>query len=951
MGMPGPTPDVIREEVRDLFTQLEKPSQPVTAATVAERLDCSRQTAEQTLEELTDRGDLQSTEIAGGSRVWWRPGEERQSAAAESERTEFRAFVSAVKDYAIFMLEPDGTIASWNEGAGRIKGYRGDEIVGEHFSKFYTDDDVEKRVPEQNLAAAVADGRTVDEGWRVRNDGSKFWANVTITAIRDDDGELRGFTKVTRDMTERREYEQSLREERDLTERILETAPVSIGVFDPDGRLVRANSRLLTRHGLETSDLPEYSLAPADVYDAEGEPIPIEELPWKRVVETGESVHRFQCQIEFPDGTRRWLSIDAAPLDEGSDGGESDDGTPNDGGFDDEESDDGDRVVAAVDDISEQKQRERQLEKQKTELETELSEILGRISDAFYALDDDWRFTHLNERAAEIMQLSREEVFNREIWEVFPDAADVYRENFERAMNTQEPVTFEVYSSGTAAWLEFNVYPSESGLSIYFRDVTERKDRERSLSKYETIVETVEDGIYVKDDDGYFTMVNAAYAELTGYSREELVGAHASLVVDEDTITEARERKEAAAGGDAADLTMEAMIQTADGDRVPTEGTFATIETERGESEQIGVVRDISERKEYQRKIEESERRYRTLAENFPNGAVALFDGDLRYTAVGGQLLKEEGIDPEERIGRSIFELYPGGLAEKVEPYFEAALDGESNAFELEYGGRQLSNYTLPVGSSGDAVDAGMLVVQDVTERRTYQRRLEESNERLEQFAYAASHDLQEPLRMVSSYMQLIEQRYADELDEDGREFVEFAVGGAERMREMINGLLEYSRVETQGNEFEQVELETVLSEARDDLRLQIEESDAEIAAESLPRVDGDPNQLRQVFQNLLSNALEYCGDEPPRVRITAEREGSYWRISVHDDGIGIDPDDADRIFEIFHRLHNHEEHSGTGIGLALCQRIVERHGGEIWVDSEPGEGATFSFTLPGDET
>ena len=227
------------------------------------------------------------------------------------------------------------------------------------------------------------------------------------------------------------------------------------------------------------------------------------------------------------------------------------------------------------------------------------------------------------------------------------------------------------------------------------------------------------------------------------------------------------------------------------------------------------------------------------------------------------------------------------------------------------------------------------------------QAQLEESNERLEQFAYAASHDMREPLRMVSSYLQLIEKRHADDLDEEGEEFLEFAVNGANRMQEMIDALLDYSRVDTQGDPFEPVDLNAVLADIQKDLEVRIERSDAEIEIEELPRVEGDAAQLRQLFQNLLSNAIEYSGDEPPRIEVTAEGDGAEWIVSVSDEGIGIDPEDQERIFEVFQRLHSHEEHAGTGIGLALCERIVERHGGEIWVDSEPGEGTTFSVTLP----
>ncbi|WP_224448428.1 ATP-binding protein [Haloprofundus salilacus] len=277
----------------------------------------------------------------------------------------------------------------------------------------------------------------------------------------------------------------------------------------------------------------------------------------------------------------------------------------------------------------------------------------------------------------------------------------------------------------------------------------------------------------------------------------------------------------------------------------------------------------------------------------------------------------------------------------------------ESGSVDVELELRTKDGDTVPfefVGStlentSGNSVLAG--IGRDVSDRVEREQRLEESNERLEQFAYGASHDLQEPLRMVSSYLRLIEDRADEELTEETEEFLEFAIDGADRMRDMIQGLLAYSRVEHQGEPLEPVDLNEVVRDVCDDLDVRITESDADVDIEELPCVAGDERQLRQVFQNLLSNALEYSGDEPPQVHISADRNSSMWEVSVRDEGIGIEPDEQDRIFEVFQRLHSQNDHGGSGIGLALCERIVERHGGEIWVESEPGEGATFSFTLP----
>jgi len=224
------------------------------------------------------------------------------------------------------------------------------------------------------------------------------------------------------------------------------------------------------------------------------------------------------------------------------------------------------------------------------------------------------------------------------------------------------------------------------------------------------------------------------------------------------------------------------------------------------------------------------------------------------------------------------------------------------------------------------------------------------SNADLQQFAYVASHDLQEPLRMVSSYTQLLARRYKGRLDADADEFIAFAVDGANRMQRLIQDLLAYSRVSTGGQQFEPTSVGIALNHALGNLVSAVKESGALITHDPLPAVMGDEKQLVQLFQNLLSNALKFSGEQPPRIHISAKPSAAGWLFSIHDNGIGIDPQYADRIFVIFQRLHTRAEYPGTGIGLAICKKIVERHGGRIWVESEPGKGATFYFTLRDDE-
>jgi|AGTN01.1.fsa_nt_gi PAS domain S-box len=245
--------------------------------------------------------------------------------------------------------------------------------------------------------------------------------------------------------------------------------------------------------------------------------------------------------------------------------------------------------------------------------------------------------------------------------------------------------------------------------------------------------------------------------------------------------------------------------------------------------------------------------------------------------------------------------------------------------------------------------DMVLASVLDITERKRLEQELARSNRDLEQFSYAVSHDLQEPLRMVSSYLALLERRYRPQLDATAHEFIGFAVDGAQRMSRMITDLLEYSRVHRRGNPLAPVALDTVLADALANLSTAAADCGARIETQPLPMVSGDASQLMRVFQNLIGNALKYRSPErPPRVAVSAERAGGFWVVSVEDNGIGIAPEDTGRLFQVFQRLHARGAYEGTGVGLALCRRILERHGGRIWVDSPgPDQGSTFRFALP----
>jgi signal transduction histidine kinase len=267
--------------------------------------------------------------------------------------------------------------------------------------------------------------------------------------------------------------------------------------------------------------------------------------------------------------------------------------------------------------------------------------------------------------------------------------------------------------------------------------------------------------------------------------------------------------------------------------------------------------------------------------------------------------------------------------------------------------GKTYDVINTPLRNKDGSIDK-LVILRDISERKHAEEELmqlsdelKRSNADLRQFAYAASHDLQEPLRVTAGFLRRLEKRYKDKLDEKAHECIDYAVGGVRRMQTLIRDLLAYSQVETKGKRFAPTNCAEVLEEALFCLHSAIEESGAEVTYDILPNVMADSSQLSRLFQNLIGNAIKFRGRDQPRIHIAAEHRESKWVFSVRDNGIGIDPGDFDRIFVIFQRLHTREEYDGTGIGLSICKKIIERHGGKFWVESEPGRGSVFYFSIP----
>jgi PAS domain S-box-containing protein len=613
--------------------------------------------------------------------------------ALRDSEERYRMLLYEVQDYTVFMLDPRGQIMSWNAGAERIKGYRAEEIIGHNFSCLFSSEDIQAGRPEEVLRLAAASGRHEEQGVRVRQDGSRFLASVTLTALRDPGGNLRGFSEISRDLSESKESGAKYRG-------LLEAAPDAMVVVNQDGEIVLLNVQAEKQFGYRRDELVGQKV--------------------KNIIPKG-----FAERL-IADGTR-----------------------------------------SAADALAQQ-------------IGTGI-ELTGR------------------------------------------------RKN------------------GSEFPIEIMLSPLDSTEGILvtaaIRNITVRKDAEKHLAqmegRYRGLLEAAPDAMVVVNQDGEIVLLNVQAEKQFGYRRDELVGQKVKNIIPE---------------GFAERLIADALRTAED-----------------ALAQQIGTGIELTGRRK--------------------NGS----------------------------------------------------------EFPIEI------MLSPPDSTEGILVTAA---IRNITKRKKAEAQLlqkveeiNRSNEELEQFAYIASHDLQEPLRTVASYTQLLAKRYKGKLGADADDFIGFAVDGASRMQRLIRDLLAYSRVGTKGEDLLDISSEEALQQALLNLRGAIEESSALVTHDPLPAVLADEMQLIQLFQNLVGNAIKYQRPGVPRVHISSvKNDGKKWIFSVQDNGLGIDSQYFGRIFGMFQRLHKRGEFAGTGIGLAICKKIVERHGGSISVESQPGQGSTFRFVLAGSE-
>ena len=481
-------------------------------------------------------------------------------------------------------------------------------------------------------------------------------------------------------------------------------------------------------------------------------------------------------------------------------------------------------------------------------------------------------------------------------------------------------------------------------------------DRIASEEIVRLAVEACPSGMIMTDTNGKIVLVNAEVERLFGYRREELLDQSIDILVPTaQRPLHAGHRASFVARPEARRMGVGRDLYGVrkDGTQIPVEIGLNPIQTSDGLMI-LSAITDITERKL-------ADERFRLVVEACPSGMI-MTDADGKIILVNAEAERLFGYAREELFGRSIDILVPA-LARaghlKHREGFVARPQARRMGIGRDLYGARKNGTQVPVeiGLNPIQTSDGLMIlsaITDISERKraiqalaARSEELQRSNADLEQFAYVASHDLQEPLRMVSAYAELLAEHFKGRVDKKAEKYISYAVDGAKRMQQLVRDLLAYSRVDSQAKTPTLIKSEIVVKNVLDSLKVAIEESRAEVACDELPAVRADTVQLAQVFQNLVGNALKFHGERPPRIRIGAERNGDKWIFRVADNGIGIDMQYAERVFQMFQRLHERGRYDGSGIGLAIAKKIVERHGGRIWFESELETGTTFYFTIP----
>lgn len=608
------------------------------------------------------------------------------------------------------------------------------------------------------------------------------------------------------------------------------------------------------------------------------------------------------------------------------------------------------------------------------ESEERISALINSVDESIWLFSIDGTILIANKIAAQRLNRKAVEVIEKKWYNIIPDEIKKNTQDIiNQVLQTRQAVRFEAQQSGST--YDHNFYPvfnskgDVTSITVFSRDVTERVNQQAALieseRRFRQLADSMPQLVWTAEPDGNVDYYNSRSSELEGISQVETGKWKWEPVVHPDDVEATIQAwNYAISSGTFYEIAHRIRLKTGIFKWFLSRGI--PIKDDKGKTiKWYGTATDIHLQKAIEEKLNQtlsqlalSESKLKEAQKLAHTGSFLI---DLNTYRVEGsdELYRILEINKELQLNvnnllKNLYEEDRMSVYKLINLEVKAAMGIESEfRYNTPIGLKYIKIISKPMVENGSVTKLFGTAI-DVTEQKKQEQKLQvllaeltRSNKDLEQFAYTSSHDLQEPIRMIKSYAQLLELKHRDSLDNNAKEYLNFIIEGASRMQQLVNDLLNYSRVTTNKQELELVDLNIILGSVLKDLKLRITEEKAIVSVESLPHVRGDKTQLRQLFQNFIQNALKFRSDRNPEITIKCAKRKHDWQFSISDNGIGIDPQFYEKIFIIFQRLHDREKYSGTGVGLAICKKIVERHGGEIFVESEVNKGTTFYFSLP----
>lgn len=928
-------PAKIRDDTKRKLSQVHEGDDSVVENAIVTRSGVERLIEWRTTFLRDDEGRIAST-LSSGTDVT----ERRQT---EEAQLRLAAIVNSSDD-AIMGKTLEGVITSWNPGAEKLFGYTADQAIGQSTMILLPPELV---FEETDILARISRGGVVEhfDTVRVRHDGSRVDVSVTISPVTDNDGRIIGAAKIARDITERKRAADTVKASEIRYRRLFESAKDGIFILDAEtGQIVDANPFLMEMLG--------YSH---------------EEFLGKKLWEVGSLKDIADCRAAFHE-LQRTASIryDDLPLETARGRRINVEFISNIYLVD------GQRVVqCSIRDITDRKHAETALQAS----EERYRRTLDTIMEGCQLIGFDWRYLYLNDAAAIHNRCANATLLGRTMPDAWPgiEASDGFvmlQRSMERRIVQDLEWEFH-FPDGTTSWFDVRSQPVPDGILVLSTDITERRQAEKEVrdseDRFRTMVNSIPQLAWITRADGFIYWYNQRWYDYTGTTPQQMAGLGWQSVHDPDVLPRViAEWTGAIAAGQA--FEMEFPLRGADGQFRRFLNRAVPLRDAAGSVVQwFGTNTDITAQKEIEDSLRESEELFRTAFHSSPIGLVIVRASDNRYVDCNDTFTKLTGYSREELLGRTGVELnlvVPEEGAKYLRP---SQTDG---MVRLEYTLKSKSGQLKRMMASAQLI---MLHGQphrlgcnvDITERtqaeaevhrlnaeleqRVSERaaQLEGANKELEAFSYSVSHDLRAPLRAINGFAGIVLEDFGAQLPDEGRRYLQRIRSGGEQMGRLIDDLLAFSRLSREAMTGRRVDTTALVRAVLDELNPQCEGRAIEFAVGDLPPCYGDPALLKQVWVNLLSNAIKYSrGRMPAVVEISCHLENGEHVYVVRDNGAGFDMAYAHKLFGVFQRLHRADEYEGTGVGLAIVQRIVHRHGGRVWAEAEEGRGAAFRFTL-----